>query len=313
MGCEMLPFVKDEQLISPVPREKGDWRFSECAGGHLLICEICPHRCSLPPGGRGRCRTRIHLAGAVELLTYGRVIASGLDPIEKKPLYHFRPGTRVYTIATPGCTLSCKFCQNAEIACDAKIELLDEDLSSPQDIVLEAIRLGADGVGFSYTEPGAALEFAFDVMDAAHRSGLYSIWHSNGFLTETAARMSAQKLDAACIDLKMPDEARCQAMTGGSLLPVQRTAKIFQDAGVWVEICTPILASVNDSNQDLESMASWILTVLGPETPWHLLRGHPSWELTEIGLTTTAGLRRAADIARQVGLSHVYPDTWLED
>jgi len=272
-----------------------------------LHCRVCAHRCHLAPGQIGACGVRANQDGEMRLLTYGRVVAAALDPIEKKPLRHFRPGSQVYTIATPGCTLACCFCQNWEIALTARrMQLEAIPYRTPEAVVAEALALGADGVGFSYTEPVVSLEFTLDVMRCARASGLFTVWHTNGYMTPHSAAAAAEWLDAACIDLKTPQEAQYRRLTGGQLAPVLETIRAFKQAGIWVEISSPVLAGHTDSGDVVAQLARLILENLGANTPWHLLRGHPSWKMTNIPITSAEALARAERVGRAAGLRRVY-------
>ncbi len=275
--------------------------------GDSGICHVCAHHCRLAPGQIGACGVRQNVEGLLGLTTYGRVVAAALDPIEKKPLRHFQPGSRVYTIATPGCTLACRFCQNWEIALQPrKLNLSAIAYRSPEAVVSDALSLGAQGVGFSYTEPSVSLEYTLDVMASAHEAGLFNVWHTNGFLTVRSAEISAQQLDAACIDLKAAANCTYRQLCGGTLSAVLATARTFQAAGVWVEISTPLLTGQNDSDESISTMAHLIIDTLGPQTPWHLLRGHAAWKMMNLLMTETERLHHAECLARQAGLQHVY-------
>ena len=272
-----------------------------------MHCDICPQRCIVSPGEAGSCGTRGNVDGELRLLTYGRVVAASLDPIEKKPLRHFHPGSRVYTYALPGCTLNCRFCQNWEIAHGVPRERFEDiPYQDPARVVEAALSAGGQGVACSYTEPVAGLEYALEVMQLARRAGMFTVWHTNGYMTPPAARAAAPWLDAACIDLKAVDDQKYRRLTGGALAPVLDTARIFKDAGVWLEFSTPILQGVNDSPDDIGRLASLIGDNFGPEAPWHLLRGHPAYRLVDIPITSPQAMDRAAGIGRETGLRRVY-------
>lgn len=275
--------------------------------GEVLTCLVCPHRCRLGPGQVGRCGARVNHRGQMHLLNYGRVLAVSLDPIEIKPLRHFRPGSQVYTIGTPGCTLACRFCQNWELSQTVSgLQFSAVPYLSPQQVVQTALELGAQGLAFSYTEPAAALEYALDVMRLGRSAGLFNAWHTNGFLTPEAVEVVAPWLDAACVDLKAADDATYRRLTGGRLAPVLAAARGLKRAGVWVEMSTPVLEGANDSEQALAEMAHIILETLGAGTPWHLMRGVPAWKMIALPITAAATLKRAADIGREAGLQRVH-------
>lgn len=273
-----------------------------------IQCLICAHQCLLAERQWGRCKVRTIQNGQLKLITYGKVIAASLDPIEKKPLRQFNPGSKVYTIATPGCTLGCKFCQNWEIALGVdEIDLDQIDDVSPEQVVQTAISAGADGIAFSYTEPVVSFEYTLDVMKQAKQAGLFNVWHTNGYLTQYTILQTLEWLDAACIDLKAATEETYHQLTGGSLLPVITTAREFKQAGIWVEVSTPILAGINDDRETITQLAELIIYNLGLETPWHLMRGHPAWKMSDIPFTAISTMKLAETIARNKGLKFIYP------
>ena len=279
--------------------------------GEWIVCQICPHACRLGPGQAGRCRVNANRGGRRELLVYGRVIAAGLDPVEKKPLRHFHPGSLVYTIGLPGCTLGCAFCRNFELSQIAPLAACQPGSPAAQPwtaegVVRAALELGAAGLGFSYSEPGAWLDFALAVMRRGRAAGLYTAWHTNGFLTPRAVEAAAPWLDAVCVDLKFPSRALYARWTGGWLEAVLQAACQFQAAGVWVEVSTPLLAGINDSPAALHRMARLVASRLGASTPWHLGRGVPAWKIASLPVTGGAALEQAAELAHRAGLHNVY-------
>ena len=278
-------------------------------GTDTLICQVCPRYCRVAPGQRGYCGTLTNLEGKMYLTTYGRVVTASLDPIEKKPFRHFRPGSKVYTIALPGCTLACRFCRNWELSQTVdQIDLSAIPYQEPQKVVRTALSLGSEGLAFSYSEPAAGLAYVLDTMHLGHEAGLFNIWHTNGYLTPEAVAVIAKWLDAACIDLKLPDDKTYKQLSGGELTPVLSAAKGLQEAGVWVEVSTPLLAGINNSKTQLRMIADLIKEQLGPETPWHINRGVPGWKMSDIPVTPDKDLLEAVKTGREFGIKKVYSD-----
>jgi pyruvate formate lyase activating enzyme len=245
--------------------------------------------------------------GQVILLTWGRIAAEGLEPIEKKPLRQFQPGTQVYTFASPGCTLTCRFCQNWELTCQIdRLDLSALPIRSPQQMVDIACSAGAQGLACSFTEPGVFLEFALQAMQVAHQTGLYTVWHTNGHFSPQAAKQATRHLDAACIDLKGSNQPIYRNLTGGDLAPVLACIKTFREAGVWVEISTPLLPGWNNHPDQIRQMAKLIIEASGPQTPWHLLRGHAAWQMNDLRMPAYSEMEDAAQIAHQAGLESIY-------
>jgi len=275
--------------------------------GNSIKCNVCAHQCAISNNQKGICRVRKNINNEMVLSTYGRIIASSLDPIEKKPLRHFKSGSYVYTVATPGCTLACKFCQNWEIASMVdSINWESVPIISPEQVIQSAIDTKADGVGFSYTEPVTSLEFILEIMKLAHDVDLFNVWHTNGFLTPHVAKMVSKWLDAACVDLKATNDEAYQRISGGKLSPIIETLNIWKRENIWLEISTPILAGFNDDLKEIELFANLIIENVGPETPWHLLRGHPSWMMNDISITTGESLKQIRRVGKDAGLLRVY-------
>jgi pyruvate formate lyase activating enzyme len=275
--------------------------------GRSVICEICPHRCRLKIDQRGFCGVRENIDGFIHLLAYGRVISTSVDPIEKKPIRHFRPGSKVYTLATPGCTLRCKFCMNWEISQANQWSNFSRIVwRSPREVTQAAIRSGAQGIAFSYTEPGAALEFNLEIMALAHQVNLFNVWHTNGYLSEISLVTLPELLDAVCVDLKAPTEELYKKLTGGSLEPIKASMQYFKKTNVWIEVSTPILAGVNDDPEQISTMADLILQILGPNTPWHLTVGVPGWQMGNLAITSVEKIIEVERIGRTSGLKYIY-------
>lgn len=276
-------------------------------------CHLCAHRCLVRPGDRGICEVRENREGVLYSLVYGMVIARAVDPIEKKPLYHFLPGSTSYSIATPGCNFRCTFCQNAEISQLPRFARLPvSETATPEGIVSAAVSHGCRSIAYTYTEPTIFFEFAHDTMQAAHEADLANVWVTNGYMTEECIDIlapdgtEARLLDAANVDLKAGTEEFYRRYVGARLAPVLDSLRLLKRRGVWLEVTTLIIPGLNDAEPELHRLAAFIREDLGPETPWHLSRFHPTFEMLDRPPTPAATLRRAREIALEEGLLHVY-------
>ena len=281
-------------------------------------CGVCSHRCLVRPGRRGICGVRENRGGALVATAYGRVVAEALDPIEKKPLFHVAPGSTAWSIATPGCPFHCTFCQNWEIAQGPRLGLdLPVRRLAPQDVVQQALALGADAVAYTYVEPTVFLEFALDVGRLVRAAGLRNLWITDGYATPEAIELLAGFVDAANVDLKSFDERFYHRLCGARLAPVLEAILAMRAAGIWLEITTLVIPGQNDSPGELGAIAGWIAEHLGRETPWHVSRFHPAFRMSDVPPTPLPALRRAAQIGREAGLAHVYvgnaPELQAED
>ena len=270
-------------------------------------CAVCSHRCTIDPGARGICAVRENVDGRLVSLVYGRLVARDVDPIEKKPLYHFYPGTRAYSIATVGCNFVCKNCQNAYISQYPREHAgrIVGDPASPDEIVADAVSAGCHTIAYTYTEPTVAVEFALDCMRPAREAGLANVWVSNGYFTAETAEAIVPYLDGVNIDLKGITNEVYREISGGNVRPVLDTIERLFLAGVWVEVTTLVIPGFNDSPDELRWTAEAIRGV-SPEIPWHLSRFFPAYRLVDRPPTPIETLEEARQIAGEVGLQHVY-------
>jgi len=272
-------------------------------------CQTCAHYCTLNPGQRGKCGVRENIDGKLYALNYGKVIAMNIDPIDKKPFYHFLPASYSLSIATVGCNYSCLNCQNWEIsqAFKGKKEIPGEYVP-PEKIVEMAIENKVESISYTYVEPTIFLEYALDTMKLAKKAGLKNVFVSNGFMSKESAKLVIPYLDANNIDIKGFNESFYQKVCGASLKPVLDTAKLMKKFGVWVEITTLIIPTLNDDEEIFEGIAKLIYKNLGAETPWHLSQfcGAISWKLHHIPDTPIETLEKAIEIGKKVGLKYVY-------
>lgn len=271
-------------------------------------CNLCNHRCTIKDGRRGICNVRENRAGILNSLVYGNIIASHIDPIEKKPLFHLFPGSLSYSIATVGCNFKCLFCQNADIAqmpADFKGRIMGSPCS-PEDVVAAALKGRCKSIAYTYTEPTVYFEFAYDTARLAREEEILNVFVTNGFMTPEALEMISPYLDAANVDLKAFNEDFYRKFCGAGLAPVKATLKKMKSLGVLVEVTTLIIPGLNDDTAELERLACFLAESLGPETPWHISRFHPTYRLTDRPSTPVATLLKARDIGIAAGLRYVY-------
>jgi len=272
-------------------------------------CRNCPHFCVITPGKRGICGVRENVDGKLFALNYGKAIAVNIDPIEKKPFFHFLPGSYSLSIATVGCNFRCLNCQNWDISQGFKgvKEIPGED-SSPEKIVELAIENKVPSISYTYTEPTIMIEYALDTMKLAKKAGLKNNFVSNGFMSEESAKLVIPYLDANNIDIKGFSEEFYQKVCGGRLKPVLDTAKLMKKSGVWVEITTLAIPGRSDSEEMFRGIAKFIYEELGSETPWHISQfsGAISWKLQHLPDTPVETLEKAWKIGKEVGLKYVY-------
>jgi len=268
-------------------------------------CFLCPQYCTISQGKRGICGVRENSAGTLYTLVYGKVAAKHVDPIEKKPFFHFYPGSHSFSIAAVGCNFRCLHCQNYEISQYPKQnkDIPGEDMS-PEEVVEEAGRAGCESIAYTYTEPTIFFEFAYDCARIAHKKGIRNIFVSNGYTSPDAIRLIAPYLDANNIDLK-GDDAFYKKVVGAKLQPVLDTIKLMKELGVWVEVTTLIIPDYNDSDDFLTFAAEFIKSV-DASIPWHVSQFYPTYKLFDKPRTPPGTLRRAREIGLETGLKYVY-------
>jgi pyruvate formate lyase activating enzyme len=268
-------------------------------------CHICPRNCLISEGKRGFCGVRENRNGSLYALSYGKLVAIHIDPIEKKPLFHFLPATTAFSIATAGCNLRCKFCQNWEIS-QAAPEDVEYSYIEPQELIKKVKESGSPTIAFTYTEPTIFYEYMLDTAKLAKAQGIRTMMHSAGFINEAPLRELAKYLDAANIDLKGFSDDYYQKMCQGHLEPVLNTLKTLRQAGVHLEITNLLLSGFNDGEDSLIKMCLWIKDNLGADTPLHFSRFFPMYKLTSLNPTPVEALERARQIAQDCGLKYVY-------
>ncbi len=270
-----------------------------------VACLLCPHACVLQEGQTGLCRTRVNREGELMTLAYGNPCSVALDPIEKKPLYHFLPGTSVFSFSTGGCNFRCLNCQNWEISQVSPLECGRYQLK-PEELVDQAILHGADSIAFTYTEPTVYYEYMFDTARLAHEKGLKTVMVSNGYIQEAPLQQLIPYLDAANIDLKCFDETIYRRLTGGKLRPVLQTLESLKSTHVWLEITNLLVPGFSDQPEQITSMCQWLIRHGFERTPLHFSRFFPMYKLNTLPPTSAALLVEAKTIAEKAGLKYVY-------
>lgn len=271
-----------------------------------VICNLCAHRCRVEPEKRGLCGVRENRNGILYTLVYGKVIAENVDPVEKKPLFHVYPGSKSFSIATVGCNFHCIFCQNHEISQMPRESgsIMGRD-SAPLSIVEKALTSGSRTISYTYTEPTVYFEFAYDIARIANEKGLKNVFVTNGFMTEETLETISPYLHAANVDLKSFSDDFYRKKCGARLEPVLGSLKKMKELGIWVEVTTLLIPTLNDGNDELRHIAEFICS-LGAETPWHISRFHPQYKMTTLSPTPVASIHRAAEIGKASGLKYVY-------
>lgn len=280
--------------------------------GDYLECQTCNHHCRIAPFRRGICGVRENTNGKLNLLVYSRVIAENIDPIEKKPLYHFMTGTKTLSIATVGCNFRCQWCQNDDISQITK-DNFDRDAilnkigveMNPEQIVADAKKQNCPSISYTYTEPTIFLEFALDTMKLAHKAGLKNIWVSNGYMTKETLDIITPYLDAINIDLKGYDAENYQKYSGAKLQPVLDNIKEIYKRKIHLEVTTLVISGVNDDEKQLTDIANF-LAKISKDIPWHISRFFPAYKMMDTAITPMETLKIAENIGRKAGLKHIH-------
>jgi len=280
--------------------------FYEKQDGDSVECGLCSHRCMILEGSRGLCGVRENRNGTLYSLVYGRVASRGVDPIEKKPLFHFHPGSKAYSFGTVGCNFKCENCQNWELSQLPKPDgpITGENVSS-EEIIKMAKRLGCGSIAYTYSEPVIFMEYAYETAKIAVKQGLKNVFVTNGYATEKAVKEIAPYLHAVNIDLKSFDDDFYRKNCGARLEPVLETIRLHKKLGVWTEVTTLVIPGLNDSVEELRKIAKFIKG-LGEETPWHVSRFYPAYLLIDFPPTPVETLRKAREIGYEEGLRYVY-------
>ncbi len=269
-------------------------------------CDLCPRECKLQNGQRGLCFVRMAMDDQIVLTTYGRSSGFCIDPIEKKPLNHFYPGTPILSFGTAGCNLSCKFCQNWDISKSREYDTL-ADAATPEMLARAAQQMGCQSVAYTYNDPTIFMEYAIDVAQACHEVGVYSVAVTAGYIHEQPRRDFYAHMDSANVDLKGFTEAFYQKLCAGSLAPVLDTLLYLKhETDVWFEITNLLIPGENDSDEELKAMTRWVVKELGPDVPMHFTAFHPDYKMLDIPRTPPSTLARARRIALDNGVHYAY-------
>ncbi len=282
---------------------KSDWFLPTGDGG--IVCTLCPRACIVPDGERGHCDVRENRGGEYYSMVYGNPCAVHADPVEKKPFFHVLPGTDSFSIATAGCNLDCKFCQNWEISQTVPELSFNYDLS-PELVVELAAQANCATIASTYVEPTIFFEYMLDIALAAKKRGILKVMHSNGFIAPAPQKALIPHLAAACIDLKGIAEDYYREMCGGRLAPIQEALKLYKEHGVHTELVTLVVPGFNDAPQHLRTLCDWVVESLGPDTPIHFSRFSPMYKLTNVRRTPTETLEQARSIAMEAGVRYAY-------
>jgi pyruvate formate lyase activating enzyme len=272
-----------------------------------VICNLCSHRCELKPGVFGKCGVRQNRKGKLYTYVYGEVIAAHVDPIEKKPLYHFLPGTSSFSVATVGCNFRCPFCQNWQISQGVKKgDMMDSGQPFwPKDIVKAAQEHDCRSISYTYTEPTIYFEYAFETARIAHEKGLVNVFVTNGYMTREALYTIKPYLDACNVDLKSFREDFYKDICRAELKPVLDTIRYLKELYIWVEVTTLVVPNKNDTEEELGEIACFIAGV-DPDIPWHISRFHPDYKYTDSLPTPIETLHRAYEAGKDAGLRYIY-------
>lgn len=292
-------------------RLKEAMMYEKGAGGQTL-CHLCPHHCSINPGNPGKCGVRINRRGKLYTLTYGNNIVQHVNPIEKKPLFHFYPGASTYSIAPQGCNFKCGYCINWQISQFSSHQVGQAGgITSPKDIIKSALTADCNSISFTFVEPTIFFEYIYDVAPKAKKAGLHNLFKTNGFISETALKLISPYLDGANIDLKTFSDKAYQKL-GGKLKPVLDTLKLAKSLGIWIEVSTVIIPGFNDDPAEIREIASFICSELGADTPWHITRFFPAYKMKDTIPTPLNSLYAAYETGYKTGLRYVYLGNLLE-
>ncbi len=284
------------------PRRADFWEKLE---NGRVRCTLCPHRCTIPDGRRGACRVRENRDGVLYTLSYGKPCALHTDPVEKKPFYHFLPGSTSLSLSTVGCNMTCLFCQNWQIS-QSSPEDVETEIVNPGFFAKKAVMAGASSVAFTYGEPVVFVEYAIDIAEAAKTSGVKSLVVSNGYIEREPLLALCSSVDAVKIDLKAFEDGYYRKICGARLAPVLRALAEIKSYGVWLEIVYLMVPTLNDDAETIGRMAKWISAELGPDVPVHFSRFHPAYRLPDLPPTPVSSLETARARCLDAGLNYVY-------
>lgn len=289
------------------PNEKQEAQLWQHLPDGRILCELCSHFCMISKGKKGLCKERQNIEGVLYSLNYGRLIAAHVDPIEKKPLYHFLPGSQSFSIASPGCNLRCAWCQNWDISqANERNDPSRLKYVSPEEVFKHVLRSKSMSIAYTYTEPTVFFEYTLELSKMAREAGIKNVYVSNGFMSEQMLDLYLPWLDAANIDIKAFDDVVYRKYSGARLQAVLDNCKRLKDAGVWLEVTTLLVPGVNDDDNQIQGLANFIVEQLGEETPWHLSRYFPQPQFLQIEATPIKTVHHAMAIGKAAGLKYIY-------
>lgn len=313
-GCAVLNALSPGFLASCIDSElsaQGSDRFLHPAshwrslGKGSVQCELCPNGCSITPDGTGACRARVNRGGRLYSIVYSRIAAAHIDPIEKKPFFHFLPGTTALSVATAGCNMRCSFCQNWQLS-QSRPDEIEAQRITPASLVAEARSEHTPTIAFTYNEPTVQFEYVVDTARTARARGVKSVIVSNGYIRPAAGREFATVLDAIKVDLKAFTQRFYTDICGGNLRDVMANLEVIHGSGRWLEIVVLVIPTLNDSASEIRAMSRWIRRSLSANVPVHFLRFHPMYRMMNIPVTPVSVLERCREIARAEGIRYPY-------
>ncbi len=270
-----------------------------------IECALCPRYCKIADKERGYCGVRENQKGIYNTLVYGRICSAHIDPIEKKPLFHYKPGSKVFSIAAAGCNMECNFCQNWQIS-QFRPEQIESYNLQPADLIEAVIKEKCDIIAYTYTEPVVYYEYMYDCAKLGKIKGIASVMISNGYINEKPLRELCEQLSAVKIDFKAFTDRFYKEVCSGELQPILNTLKILKSIGIWFELVVLVIPTLNDSPEEFSNMCKWILDNLGPDVPMHFSRFHPMYKIKDLPSTPIKTLEKAKEIAAKTGLHYVY-------
>jgi len=275
--------------------------------GNRVRCFLCGHNCKIEDSKRGFCGVRKNEKGILYTCVYAKAVAAAVDPIEKKPLFHFLPGTLAFSIATAGCNFRCSFCQNWQISQRSKINGASAGTElKPEEVIRQAKKSKCKSIAYTYTEPTVFFEYAYDTSRLAKKEGISNVFVTNGYMSAEAIDTIEPYLDACNVDLKFFNDKTYEKICKGHLRPVLESIRRMKELGIWVEVTTLIVPGLNDSDKELKNIAGFIKSV-DAAIPWHISRFHPDYKFVDAQDTPLATLKRAESIGRAEGLKYIYP------
>lgn len=294
-----------EKRFSPADPHVKEAYFYEKLGGGEVRCGTCPHHCTVSPDGRGRCRTKVNIEGRLYTISYANPCVVNVDPVEKKPLQHFYPGTKAFSLAVAGCNFRCLNCQNWEISQTNPDKTRNYDLS-PGQVVSMAVQYDCKSIAYTYSEATTFYEYMVDIATRAREAGIKNIWVSNAYVSRPALNRLCDVIDGASVNLKSFSDKIYWDLNGGHLEPVLETFKTLHRRGVWMEMINLVIPTYTDDLEMIKKMCGWILENLGPEYPLHFSRFHPQYKLVHLPPTPVEVLQKAEAVALKEGLHFVY-------